>query len=167
MKPSLTHLTDRVATLATTLKPTQLEARIHEWTRGGLPTSSLGNGPRGSDPPMPTLDEHDRNFRELAGRYRDALIAAAEQLEVARRIELLVVPPSKTDRRRYGLWLAESSRQAAEDHGPQSVECVNCHRLVARTVNDRYKSSRCNACYQYRRTHDGTDRPKELWERDL
>lgn len=167
MNPTFAHLLDRVTIIAQTLNPGRLQARIDEWTRGGLPATSLPTGSRGADPPMPAFDQDDRHFRRLAHLYRQALTAAAEQLEIARRIELIVVPPHKTDRKRYGLYRAEASRQAAEDHGPQSAECVNCGRLVARTAADRFKASRCSACYQYRHTHGGTDRPRQLWEREL
>lgn len=161
MKRNLTHMLERTSILASMLNPGRLQARLDEWTRGGYPSSSYLTGSRTStEPAMPAFDDADRTFRHLATRYRNAITAAAEQLEIARRIELIVIPPPKTDRRRYGLWRAEAARQAAEDHGPQAASCANCGRIVERTATDPLRSGRCTTCAMWRRRH-GTDRPRD------
>jgi len=58
--------------------------------------------------------------------------------------------------------------QALVDQAPvdRSGNCANCGTYVANTPADRIRAGRCDACYRYRRRHDGMERPKVLWEID-
>lgn len=57
---------------------------------------------------------------------------------------------------------AEQILKAESDVQP----CVHCGRVVTGARDDRLKAGRCNACYEYRRTHNGQDRPTHLIEAD-
>jgi hypothetical protein len=73
-------------------------APLSEWTRGGLPGSSIRDGGRSAERATPRLDGTDENVTDLVGRYVTyikravASLAACEQLERARG-----VPPRSTD----------------------------------------------------------------------
>lgn len=59
----------------------------------------------------------------------------------------------------------EAARELVEQAKPQrSAECANCGRVVENTPNDPIRSGRCGACWQWRRRHDGAERPKDQWE---
>lgn len=160
MATNITQLMRQIRALVPLLNPDTLTARIAEWTRGGLPTSSLSSDHRGTnEPALPISDRDDRHFHQLAARYRQALERAYNELEIARRIELIVVPPPTTDRRRYGLWRADMSRKAIEDAGPTAAPCKVCARPVQRNSVDPMRGGRCSTCNAWFVRH-GTDRPR-------
>lgn len=59
----------------------------------------------------------------------------------------------------------DAARELVEQAKPQrAAPCANCERMVENTPNDPIRSGRCGACWQWRRRHDGEERPKDQWE---
>jgi len=121
----------------------------------GYPTT---NGGRGSGPADPTGTLATRphppdRVAAMAATLRADLYPATTIITEIRRNILGLLPISPDEARR----LETATRTAAT--------CSICSRVVTGVRDDRLKSSRCPACYEYlRRT--GTDRPRSLWHDD-
>lgn len=155
----LTSLADRIRTDAGTLRPERLLATFSDWTRGGLPASSMG-GPasRTGEQPMPAFDRDDRAWQRILDNYRTALVTAARHLALARRIEQAYLPPDPADREQYGLWRSEQEHAARRLVGPNARACTDCRRIVACSTADPIRNDRCAACNMRARRRATSDK---------
>lgn len=62
----------------------------------------------------------------------------------------------------------EVARKLVEDRVPERGKpCDNCGRWVSGPPGDPIRAGRCGTCYEYRRTHGGKDRSKEMIEEQV
>lgn len=92
-----------------------------------------------------------RNARKMV----DAIGAARAMAQLALRAAQTLLPLSAK----------AAQALAGELEGSPSI-CANCGCNVWRTPTDRLLAGRCRNCYEYRRAHDGIERPRELWADD-
>ena len=165
------------------LHPQKFYRRIWEHVRGGLPSSSLGaDGGRSAEKPIPRLDSTDLNMLALRDRYKAHIASsftlsrqgdfgkACAALEHARVIESGVLPELHMSTAELIDHVKRLRRRADEDEGQKHTvaeDCANCMRKVEKTKADRMFGGRCRACHEYKRDHDGLERPRALWERDV
>lgn len=88
-------------------------------------------------------------IRKTADKLIDSVAAARAMASQARATVLQLLPLSP-----------ERAREALGD-GP--AYCANCAIPVWRTPRDRLLSGRCRPCHDYRKAHDGEERPRDLW----
>ncbi len=149
------------------LSPDAYKARYSELLRGGLSASSIPEGSRSSEKPLPGFDNTDVNLQRDERNYSADWV---ELLKVCRRLEsyenalkLIMgvdVPPKPKpddDRevwRAYNRRMAEAISKAVElltdeEQGEHRFVCRHCGKTFKRTANQRPKSGRCHACFTY------------------
>ncbi len=162
---------ERLDWLRANLHPQEMHAVLMDSVRGGLPSSSLPDGSRSADHPMPHLDRHDveqlqilaayglalkqGTRAELAGRVQKAV----QHLQRAHDLETGVLLQRHMSAEEWRLWRQRKEREAAEEINPRAVCCGNgnCARPVARTRDDPLcsigegddKVSRCRRCHRF------------------
>lgn len=157
LERALTPLANLTAFIGT--NSTTLADNLTAWVPGPASASyDGGRAPIGDDGAnngtVPRLalrnDPISYAARELARQLEHAAQAAEHAQRIAR--SLLAIDP-------------ETAAQLA-DRTPadRSGTCTNCGTYVANTPQDRIRAGRCDACYRYRRRHEGMDRPRVLWE---
>ncbi len=164
---------DAVQTLAQILKcgnklsPDLFEARNDQLIRGGLPGSSMRDGSPSATTPHIGLDKTDENALARRDEYRQNLTKALALLARNAVLESPLLPERYLSVVELTSLHKRMAREAVEEVSSRAGECVNCHRAVERTPADRLISGRCWNCYRYRLDHDGIERPRELWEREM
>lgn len=166
---------ERIQELARRLNPDAFKARIHDWTRGGFSSSSMGQGSPSAEKPDPHLDPRDFEFnmlltsygRELANFNRSYLAGrwnnAEQALRRAERIEACVLVEDHMSEEQL-----EEYRAAAKK-GPRGLKCgnPNCKHKIMGGKKDPLLHGRCRNCGRYWAAHNGVDRSVELCEREL
>jgi hypothetical protein len=150
----LTNLTTFITTNGTTIA-TNLTA----WIPG--PASASYDGTR-----APIGDDGTNNGTVPRQALRTDPIAHAA-LELARQLDHAARAAEHAQRiARSLLTIDPELAQALADQAPvdRSASCTNCGTYVANTPADRIRAGRCDACYRYRRRHDGMERPRVLWD---
>jgi hypothetical protein len=164
-----------------TLNPDAYQARYAELLRGGLSASSIPEGPRSAESPLPGFDRFDTTLQH---EHRDYDATWAELIKNCRRLEshenalLLVmgvqVPPyDEDDPRPYRKAMNEARSKAFEEmvdleQGTRRFVCKNCGKTYKRTAVQRPRSGRCRACFDYWVAHgrgDNADAPLQVTER--
>lgn len=130
----------RIRMLAAELEPHQFRARMRDWQRGGLPSSSMPDGSRTAEAPLPLPDRFDRMLKERWFGYRADILKAAALLERALRTQN---------------WLLQPAERPPDMPAP--VPCMNvaCDRFL----EEGRKSGECSRCRNHRRNH-GEQWPK-------
>lgn len=115
----------RIRMLAGELDPHQFRARMRDWTRGGLPASSMPDGARG-DAPLPLPDRFDREMKERWFRYRADIQKAAALLERALRAQNWLLMPSERLPEEVPVPCANLACDQFLEPGRRSGECSRC-----------------------------------------
>lgn len=177
---------DRIRHLANQLHPDAFRKRIDDWTRGGLPSSSIPEGSRSAEKPVPHLDKNDLLFNSLMMRYGRELarfnraygLGRFGQAEVALRravdLESGILIEEHMSVEAFRDYLEKMGADAAEDADPRAVECANpaCGRPVLRTADDPAVRSekdqrlRCRRCHRFLLKHK-VERHRSLCELDV
>ncbi len=152
--------TTRVEALSQNLDPGFTE-RAQSWERYGLPASSIPEGSRSTEQPIP-VNQHG-TIPDLFDRQIRRDRRQVERLESQVVESLLKIDAIQQTYR--ALPHDEASKLAAELISPKAKNCANenCQRVVECTPNDRLRSGRCMPCYQWFQSH-GFERPKERTE---
>jgi len=141
------------------LDPVAYDARYRELLRGGFGASSIPQGSRSAETPLPGFDntdvglQHDRKAYDDAWEQLDVLLGQMTHLENA----LLLVmgidvrdpdPKRQTSARRETI---RKAREVLKDEsaGGYWFTCVNCGQEFQRTAEIRPRAGRCSACAQY------------------
>lgn len=152
---------ERIVELVKELDPRAVRAEIDLIVAGGQQAWRAKLAPaRSAEHAAPGFDRIDRWARDQQRQYEIHLEAALDELQKAANAQR---------RLSYGLGNVEplhdehgkptdAAKRIAE--GEDSATCANCGIVVA-----KLQAGRCHACYEYRRRHDGHDRPRELWEK--
>ena len=158
------------------LGPDAYRARYSELLRGGLSASSIPEGSRSPESPLPGVDNTDVGLRHDYRAYADAwkqLAVVCGRLAHLENALLLVlgVDVSADDPVVYARARRETIRKAREvlkDDAPGGYffRCENCGVEYQRTAQVRKRAGRCPACYAYWAAHDRTaDAPVDVTER--
>jgi len=157
LERALTPL-NKLTTFITT-NGTTIATNLAAWIPG--PASASYDGTR-----APIGDDGANNGAVPRQAMRNDPIAFAAQ-ELGRQLEHAARAAEHAQRIALSLLAIDADlAQALADRTPvdRSGTCTNCGTYVANTPADRIRAGRCDACYRYRRRHDGMERPRVLWE---
>ncbi len=160
------------------LNPDGYQSTYEQLLRGGLSASSMPEGSRSSEKPLPGFDNTDVMLqRERQAQNGDWMTL----LEVVRRLEsrenalLLVmgvsVPPRDVFDPEWRKAMRAATSKATEElvdieQGEHRFTCKNCGESFKRTVSQRPRSGRCRACFDYWTAHGRKqDAPAHVTER--
>ncbi len=142
------------------LNPDAYKARYSELLRGGLSASSIPEGSRSSEKPLPGFDRFDTTLQWEQRNYDQTwaeLVKLCRQLESHENALLLVMgvrlPEFQPDPKAWGKAMEQAQKKATKEMDPNELgerfNCENCHHIFKRTKTQRKKSGRCKACYAY------------------
>jgi hypothetical protein len=140
-----TEHVERLRELTRILNPQALDRRIREHTRGGLPGTSLNNGSRGAEPPLPAFDPTDQQALNDWPAYTTAIARATTALEGAWRIQ--------------NGWLQGRATASLDDTPTTTVAddaCPSCARLntyTPRAQGGNGPRALCTWCDNWNRIH--------------
>lgn len=158
----------RIVQLAELLDPAAMRTRIRQLRRGGLPSRSIPEGSRSSEPPMLGFDRDDVAFQRALTEYGRCLDTAHKAIRRALELETGYMPERHMTAEQWAEYRKRISQLAAEAAAPTAADCgnPNCARPVARTPDDRLRNGLCHRCYRYAIKH-GYHRPASLCEQDI
>lgn len=116
----------RIRMLVAELEPHQFRARMRDWQKGGLPSSSMPEGSRTAEAPLPLPDRFDRMLRERWFGYRADILKAAALLERALRAQNWLLQPAERLPEETPVPCANLACTQTLEPGRQSGECSRC-----------------------------------------
>jgi hypothetical protein len=158
----------RIRALTGVLHATAFAEQIDDFIRGGLPSSSIPEGSRSADRPLPTVEQQDKNWMRALTEYGRCLQEAHARLERCRILETSILVEHHMTATQIVEHRARMRRLSVELESPRAQDCANpnCRRPVERNEKDRLKGGRCLPCYDWLRTNQA-ERPRHLCEADI
>jgi hypothetical protein len=154
--------------VARTLDTRALSAEVSLMTGARLRSARYdGVGSRSADKPLPLPDTIDKWYQKKHSSYRRNIARALRLLERAafEQSEMMLGRGNvEAMHDEHGAPTDAALRAVERATGQSTATCANCGALIAGNRSDRVLAGRCRTCYEYRRRHNGIDRPRELWD---
>lgn len=151
---------------AESLTPAAVAAEVESLTGARVRSANLAPGGKSANVPLPLPDSVDRWVTREYAEYRKAIAAALRGVLKALRHQdaLLVCLHDRSGPGGTSGAPSDGARElAAAAVGPTGVECANCGVVIDKAAGQKVLDDRCRACFDYRKTHDGVERPSEMW----
>ncbi len=140
--------------------------RVPDWTAGGV---SNGTGPATSGGDHSTLDGKVIDARTEQVRDRpDKVARCVQAISAALRSIDRLTTDLETNLRHLEVIDPALAKRLADVEEAQTFQCANpsCRIVLTRTNDTRARAERCEACYRFRLSHGGEDRPHRLVHRE-
>lgn len=155
------------------LHPVETLERLDDWHRAGLPASSMPEGRRGGESPIPVNKNGDRGKVDVdveakQAAYLSGIGTVVKTLRDLITLETGVIPEYHMTKAKYAELHARWSVIATELESVSAVQCANphCHMDFTKKAGDGNRAGRCKKCYEYR-YNNGRERSFELCQRDI